>query len=360
MMKEGGGKVHRIGAALLALTMAACAPQAEQAGEARQDPPVRWRMAATFSSSLTMLGTLGKRLTERAALVSGGEIELSYMEPGALVPALELFDAVSFGAIEAGWSTPGYWGGKVPALQLFGSVPFGPPADEYLAWFFEGGGRALFEDLYHRHNVHSLICGVSPPEASGWYKEEMTSLADLKGKKIRFFGLGGKVLDRLGVSTQLLSAGDIFPALELGAIDGAEFSMPAVDEAMGFYQAARYYYFPGWHQQSTFFELMVNLKRWRALSARQQAMLETLCGDSIRFSLAEGEALQVAALKRLEARGVVLKTWPPDMLAAFEAAWKEVAAEMAEEDPDFARAWRSLQDFRRQYKGWRSRGYLQR
>jgi len=342
----------------LALALAGCGGDAERAAAPAVDKPIDWKMAGTFSSSLTLLGTLGKRLEGRIELVSGGDMRMEYYEPGALVPALEIFDAVSYGAIEAGWSTPGYWGGKVPALHLFGSVPFGPSADEYMAWYYFGGGRELFEALYHRYNIHSVLCGITPPEASGWYKAPIASIDDLKGKKIRFFGLGGKVLDKLGVSTQLLSGGDIFPALELGAIDGAEFSMPAVDLAMGFHQVAKHYYFPGWHQQSTFFELMINLDAWNSLSPRQQAVIETVCGDNFRQSVAEGDAIQLSALKALQARGVTLERWPDAMLEEFRAAWEEVAAEMAAADPDFAQAWTSLQAFRADYRQWHDLGYL--
>jgi TRAP-type mannitol/chloroaromatic compound transport system substrate-binding protein len=184
-----------------------------------------------------------------------------------------VFDAVSTGGINAGWSTPGYWAGKVPALQLFSSVPFGPPANEYMScvcylrwlWFYEG--------LYARHNIKGMLCGIIPPEASGWFREEIQGPEDLKGLKMRFFGLGAKVMEKVGVSTQLLAGGDIYPALELGTIDSTEFSMPAIDIELGFYQIAKHYYFPGWHQQSTFLELIINLEKWNALTETQHAQM---------------------------------------------------------------------------------------
>lgn len=327
----------------------------EPAGES---PPVRWKMTSTFPSSLIQLGTMGKRFSEQIKKVSGGNIEIRFYEPGALAPALEGFDAVSYGAIEAGWSTSGYWAGKELGLQLFGSVPFGPDAPEYLAWFYFGGGKEIFEEIYHHHNIHSIICGITAPEASGWFKDEINTVEDFRGKKIRFFGLGARVLNKLGANSQLLAAGDIFPALELGTIDGAEFSMPAVDYDMGFYQVAKNYYFPGWHQQSTMYEVTINLDAWNSLNATQQAQIETTCGDNIRFGIAEGEALQFQAMKNLEAKGVTLHTWSPEILTALEAAWLEVAAEMSAEDENFRRGWESLSAFRRDYKVWRDKGYL--
>lgn len=346
--------------AAAALALAACSPAAiAPPPEEAADEPISWRMASTYPSSLVILGSMGKRLEEMVAAASGGRMEIRFFEPGALVPPFEIFDAVSYGAIEAGWSTPGYWAGREPALQLFAAVPFGPSAAEYLAWFEHGGGRALFEEIYHRHNIHSLICGISPPEASGWFKEPVTSVEDFEGLRIRFFGLGGKVLEKLGASVQLLSGGDIFPALELGTIDATEYSMPAADLRMGFYQAAKHYYFPGWHQQSTFFELMINLDAWRGLSPARRAMIETACQANIARSLAEGEALQVEAMAELEEKGVIFETWSPEILEALRQAWREVAAELAAEDADFARGWESLQRFRKAHETWQERGYLE-
>lgn len=339
------------------LALGSCAEAPEEAAR-EQAQPVRWKMTSTFPSSLVQLGTMGKRFSEKISEISGGEIVIEFFEPGALAPALEGFDAVAYGAIEAGWSTPGYWAGKEPALQLFGAVPFGPDAPEYLAWYYFGGGREIFEEIYHRHGIHSIICGITAPEASGWYKQPIEKPSDFQGKKIRFFGLGARVIEKLGANSQLLSGGDIYPALELGTIDGAEFSMPAVDYDMGFWQVAKHYYFPGWHQQSTMYELTINLEKWNALTARQQALIETACGDNVRFGIAEGEALQFAAMQKLEAKGVTLHTWPEPVLDALEQAWLEVAAQMAAEDEDFRRAWESLQKFRADYKVWRDKGYL--
>lgn len=349
-------------APLLAALLANCSPAAdvpEQSDDTnKRGEPVNWRMTSAFSSSLVMLGTMGKRLEEKISLVSDGDITLKFHEPGALAPPLEAFDAISYGAIEASWATSGYWGGKVPALQLFAAVPFGPDAPEYIAWYYQGGGKEIARDIYHRNNIHGLVCGMSPPEASGWFKKKINNVGDLKGLKVRYFGLGARVLEKLGASAQLLAGGDIFPALELGVIDGAEFSMPVVDYEMGFYQVAKHYYFPGWHQQATFFELMINLDAWNSLTASQQAQIEMVCGDNVRHGIAEGEALQAAALKALQGKGVTLETWPDDVLEALEVAWLEVAAEESAKDEEFRRAWESLSKFRTEYAIWRERGYL--
>jgi TRAP-type mannitol/chloroaromatic compound transport system substrate-binding protein len=315
-------------------------------------------MGSTYPGSLTQLGTLGKRVDEKIDEVSGGNIQIKFYEPGALVPALEVFDAVSTGSIDAAFSTPGYWAGKVPALQLFGAVPFGPQAGEYLAWVKFGGGQEIFDRLYAEHGIKSLFCGLIAPEASGWFSKEINTVEDLKGLKMRFFGLGAKVMEKLGVSTQLLAGGDIYPALELGTIDATEFSMPAIDLKLGFHQVAKYYYFPGWHQQSTFFDLMINKEKWEGLDKTQQAQIEAVCNDNLAYGFAEGEAIQFAALKELQEKGVNIKKWSPEMLDAMRGAWEEVAGELAAQDADFKEAYDSLQGFRANYKIWKDIGYL--
>lgn len=349
--------------ALLAAVLTACSQQTDQAEAPPEDKtgqPVNWRMSSTYPSTLLQIGTLGKRISTELGIISDGTINLKFHEPGVLVPPFEIFDAVSYGALEAGWSTPGYWAGKEPSLQLFASVPFGPSAPEYLAWFDFGGGKQLFDEIYHPHNIHSVICGLTPPEASGWFKKEITSIDDFKGLKIRFFGLGGKVMEKIGAAPQLIAGGEIYQALELGTIDATEYAMPAVDERMGFYEVAKHYYLPGWHQQSTFFELMINLEAWNGLSERQQHMIETTCSANVRYGVSEGEALQADAMSRLEEKGVQIHTWSPEILAALETAWDEVAVDLQAEDPDFARVWASLAAFRAKYKGWAERGYLKR
>lgn len=317
-----------------------------------------WDLQSTYPGSLTQLGTLGKLVSERLAAVSGGEINLKFQEPGAIVPALEAFDAVASGAVQAAWSTPGYWTGKDTSLALFAAVPFGPSAPEYVAWLKFGGGQELLDEIYGSYGIKSLVCAVIAPEAAGWFRKEINTVDDLKGLKMRFFGLGAKVMQKLGVSTQLLAGGDIFPALELGTIDGTEFSMPAIDLKLGFYQVAKYYYFPGWHQQSTFFDLMINKDRWDALSETQQAQIEAVCGDNVRYGIAEGEAIQLPALKELQEKGVQLHRWSDEDLAKLKAAADEVIAEQVAADPDFKRAYESFAGFRADYATWKDLGYL--
>lgn len=343
---------------LVAALVALCFAFAGLASAPVSADKVRWKMASWFPKNLTQLGTLGLHVTETLDRVSGGEIELKYFEPHALVPPAECFDSVASGAVDACWSTPGYWYGKNSALAMFAAVPFGPQAAEYGSWIYFGGGQELMNEIYAEHGLYSLICGVIAPEASGWFRKEINSTDDLKGLKMRFFGLGAKVMEKIGVSTQLIPGGDIMPALETGSIDATEYSMPAIDLNLGFYQFASYYYFPGWHQQSTLFEVLMNKEKWDSLTDQEQAMFELSCGDNFRYGLLEGEAIQSAALIELESKGVQIKRWSQEVLDTLEAAWLEVVAEESAANPDFQKVWDHYSAYRESYAIWRELGYL--
>lgn len=319
---------------------------------------VQWDLAVTVPSSVPVVGEAPKQFAKIIEQISDSRFKIKVHEPGALVPPAGIFDAVSTGALDAGYAPSGLWAGKIKAASLFSAVPFGPSVSEYLGWIDHGDGQEIWQEIIGRHNIHSIFCDVTPPEASGWFQEEIVSVDDLKGLKMRFFGLGALVMQKLGVSTQLLSAPDIFPALERGVIDATEFSMPAVDLALGFHQLAKHYYFPGWHQQYTLVSLMIHKDRWEVLSDVHRAQLEVACGDRIRRSLAEGEAIQAQALRELQAKGVIFHRWPDEILAALKSAWAEVADEQSAQDADFQRAWESLQAFRQDYSIWKDLGHL--
>ncbi len=167
-------------------------------------------------------------------------------------------------------------------------------------------------------------------------------------------------MQKLGVETSSLTDSEIFPALEANRIDGAEFSMPSIDLQLGLYRMAKHYYFPGWHQPATLFELMINLENWNALSSSAKARVESVCGDNVRYGLADGEAAQFAALKALYARDVEIHEWPREIMEALETAWKDVAAEHSQKDEDFRRVWKSLSAFREDYSVWRDLSRINR
>jgi TRAP-type mannitol/chloroaromatic compound transport system substrate-binding protein len=319
---------------------------------------VRFQLAAAFASNQPLAGEAGVDLVKRIVRASGGTIDIKHNEPNALVPVLQSFDAVSQGSVDMVWATAGFWSGKDTTFNFFGSIPYGPGIGEYLAWLDYGGGKQIMAELYGKYGIHAMTCGMAPPEGSGWFRKEIKTLDDLKGLKMRFLGLGAKAMAKLGVSTQLIAPGEIYQALQLGTIDAAEFSTPVQDLKLGFHQVAKFYYLPGWHQQSTALELLINKKKWDALSDSQKAIIEQACGETIRQSVAYGESAQFGALKEIQAKGVQIKTWGPEFLAAFRKAWEEVAAEEAAANPLFKRTWESYSGFRRDYATWRDLGFL--
>lgn len=320
---------------------------------------VQLSMTSVYPTSLTLVGEAAPKLAENIKRASGGTLVLKVYEPGALVPGLESIQAVSKGSVDTAWSAAGFFSGTDTAFNIFTTLPFGPGMPEFLAWMYHGGGLQLENEMLAKHDVHAVICGIQPPEASGWFRKEITKVEDLKGLKMRFFGLGAKVMEKLGVATQLLAPGDIFQALQLGTIDATEFSNPSLDQKLAFYQIAKYYYFPGWHQQASLINLFINKKKWDALSDQHKAVIELACGDMVRHIMAEGEATQWSAVKSMrDEHGVTIKTWPPEILAAFRKAWEEVAQEESAANPNFKKVYDSYTQFRENYGVWRDQGYL--
>src|SRR5215204_3369614 len=241
---------------------------------AQAQDKVRWKMQSAFGAQLPHIGTSAVRFSKNVERLSGGKFEIKFYEPGALIPPLECFDAVSKGSIESCWTTPGYHTGKYPALAFFTTVPFGPPIGEFLGWKWFGGGNKLRDEIYAKHNLVSIDAFAIAPETSGWFRNEIKSYKELQGLKMRFFGLGAQVMQKLGVSTQLLAGADIYPALERGVIDATEFSMPKMDMNLGFHQVAKFNYFPGWHQQVSCSEFLMNKEAYDKLPEAYKAMID--------------------------------------------------------------------------------------
>jgi TRAP-type mannitol/chloroaromatic compound transport system substrate-binding protein len=320
---------------------------------------VRINLANAFPNNLTLIGEAPGRLAQKLNRISAGTLELRVNEPGALVPALQAIQAVGQGSVDAAWSNAGFFAGTDSAFNMFAAVPFGPAIPEYLAWVHHGGGLQLSREMFGKHGVYNIPCAIIPPEASGWFRKEIKSVNDLKGLKMRFFGLGAKTMQKLGVATQLLAPGDIFQALQLGTIDATEFSLPVMDQKLGFHQVAKYYYFPGWHQQATFLEFYINQNKWQSLSDQHKAMIEAACGDLTKDVIAEGEATQWKAMTEMRDKNkVIIRQWSPQIMASIQKAWDQVVKEESAANPNFKRVYDSYAKFRADYKIWRDHGYL--
>lgn len=323
-----------------------------------QDKKVRLNVAGAFPSTTGLLGPTQQYVVDTLKKVSGGSIDAKFFEPGALVPAGQYFDAVSNGSVDSAWTVSGFFTGKDIAFAMYAAVPFGPEAGEYMGWMNHGGGRQLYDELHAKYNIVALPCGLIAPEASGWFRKEIKTPEDLKGLKMRFFGLGANVMQKLGVQTQLLQAGEIFQALQLGTIDATEFSMPVMDLTLGFHQVAKHYYFPGWHQMSTINSLYISKAKWAEFSETQKEQIRVTCDSTMLRQFIEGESVQGKALKDIQAKGVTLHYWPKEMLDLYKKTWEEVAKEQAEKSPEFKKAWESYTAFRANYKVWKDYGYL--
>jgi TRAP-type mannitol/chloroaromatic compound transport system substrate-binding protein len=319
---------------------------------------IHWRVPAYVSTSLPVLGQTIAMLSETTFAASGGAIRLDIYDPGEIVPAFSITDAVRDRKVEAGLTWPGYDQGKIPASTLIAATPFGFEPWEYSAWWYFGGGRALGEALYEPHRIMPLYCGMIGPETAGWFREPIRSIDDLKGLKIRFAGLGGQVIERAGASVTMLPGGEIFQALEKGAIDATEFSLPIVDQALGFARIAKYNYFPGWHQPFSGLFLMINLDIWNSVSPADRALLETSCTASVTRMLANGEATQGAVIASFEEMGVTAATLPPDVLQELKRISDEVLDEQALKDEHFKVILESQRKFHETYLIWRRLAYI--
>lgn len=344
----------------IAVSVALALSGAVLSTQAIADDKVRWKVQAVFGTHLPALGDPIKFVSEQIKAASDGEIQFKVFEPGKIVPAFGITEAVKNNQIPAGYTWLGYDQGKIPASALFAAVPFGMEPWEYAAWWYDAGGQALAEELYAKHNVHPVLCSVIGPETAGWFRDEIKSLDDLKGLKIRFAGLGGKVLQELGASVTVLPGGEIFPALEKGAIDASEFSMPAIDDMMGFHKIAKNNYFPGWHQTFTASHLVVNKDVWEGLGESQRAMVDMACTAGTFRALTRGEALQGKVIASFEDKGVTARTLPPELLNELRDVTNKVMQGEAENDADFKKIYEAQQAFSEEYKLWKALAYLPR
>jgi TRAP-type mannitol/chloroaromatic compound transport system substrate-binding protein len=321
---------------------------------------LHWKLPVAFGTHLPALGDNALYISERVSAVSNGTMQLEVYEPGAVVPAFSIVEAVKEGKIEAGYTWLGYDQGRIPASVLFGAVPFGMEPWEYTAWWYYDEGQALAEELYRTLQVHPVLCGLIGPETAGWFRNEIESLQDLQGLKIRFAGLGGMVMQELGASVTMLPGGEIFQALEKGAIDATEFSMPAIDQRLGFDRIVKFNYFPGWHQPFSAFHLVVNLDDWNGLNDHQRAVLDTTCSAAVMNSLAKGEALQGAVLKDFAEKGVQVRVLPDEVLRELESVTQRVLEVQRSQDASFAKIHDSQRAFSARYKDWKRLGFLPR
>jgi len=338
---------HLFGAAaalLATLGLAGCNDdkKVETTGQQAASEPAKtytWKMVTAWPKNYPGLGTAAERLAERVKVMSDGRLTIKVYAAGELVPALEVFDAVSRGTAELGHGAAYYWKGKVPTAQFFTSVPFGLSAIEMNAWLSKGEGQKFWDEAYAPFGVKPMVVGNTGMQMGGWYNKEINSLGDLRGLKIRMPGLGGEVLARLGATTVNLPGGEVFTALQTGAIDATEWIGPYNDLALGLHKASKYYYTPGWQEPNVTFELDVNLKAWETLPDDLKAIVRAAARDVNGDMLDDYNAKNMEALEQLREQGVEVRRLPDEVLARLKEVAAEVVDASAKADPVAAKVW---------------------
>lgn len=302
-------------------------------------------LQSVFALNTPSIGPSPGLWAERVSRATNGEVTINVHGAGDFVPPFEVFGAVSSGALPMGFDWIGYWSEQIPVANLVGSMPFGPTPEVALGWMFEGGGLEIIQKAYDPFNVKVLPCHLVVAEAGGWFTKEINTVEDLQGLNMRIAGLGGLTMARLGVNTQLVPAGEIYLSLETGRIDAAEFSAPQLDLGLGFQRVAKTYYFPGWHQPSSWDSIIINMDVWNAFDERTQQIMVDSCQANISWNLHNQTNAQAAAIAEIRDAGVEVKRLPDEVLLALRDASEEVLAEQAAADPIFAEALASMQAY---------------
>ncbi|WP_301387319.1 TRAP transporter substrate-binding protein [Thalassolituus sp. UBA2590] len=339
-----------------ALVLSACNKDCEpQAGATGAEPAktFEWKLVTSWPKNFPGLGTAPERFAEQVEQLSGGRLTIKVYGAGELVPALQVFDAVSQGTAEMGHSGAYYWKGKASAAQFFTSVPFGLTAQEMNGWIQYGGGQALWEEVYAPFNLLPLPGGNTGVQMGGWFNKEINSVDDLKGLKMRIPGLGGEVLARAGGTPVTLPGGEIFTSLQTGTIDATEWVGPYNDLAFGLYKVAEHYYYPGWHEPGSMMEFTINKGAFAELPADLQAIVRITAKAINEDMLAEYTTRNQAALIELkEKHGVDVREFPADVLDKLQTLSDEVVAEVAGADPLSQKVYDSYKAYREQVKAY--------
>ncbi len=308
-----------------------------------------WKLVTTWPKNYPGLGTAPEHLADLVARMSNDRLKIKVFGAGQLIPALEVFDAVSQGTAEMGHGAAYYWKGKTAASVFFTSVPFGLNAQEMNSWLYHGGGMALWREVYAPFNLVPFAAGNSGVQMAGWFNREINSLADIKGLKMRIPGLGGEVITRAGGESVTIPGGELYTALQTGVIDATEWVGPYNDLAFGFHQIARYYYYPGWQETGSTLELIINKDAWESLPPDLQTIVETAARAVNQDLLDEYTARNNAALVQLvDEHGVQLRRLPDDVLVELHRISDEVLTELTDKDPLAKRVYESVKAFQTQ------------
>jgi TRAP-type mannitol/chloroaromatic compound transport system substrate-binding protein len=319
---------------------------------AQSEPTIKWRMTCSWPKSLDTLYGAAEQMAKAVAEMSDNKFQIQVFAAGEIVPGLQVVDAVQNGTVECGHTASYYYFGKDPTFAFGTSVAFGPNARLNQGWYTLGGGKEVLDEFYAKYNQISLLAGNTGCQMGGWFRKEIKTVDDLKGVKMRIGGFPGRVLQKLGGVPQQIAAGDIYPALEKGTIDAAEWVGPYDDEKLGFYKVAPHYYAPGWWEGGSMLFSMINLDKWKALPKHYQAILQGAAAHANTWCLAKYDAVNPAALRRLLAGGTKLHVFSPAIMEASYKAAMELHGEIAKENASFKKVNDSMMAFNKNGYSW--------
>jgi TRAP-type mannitol/chloroaromatic compound transport system substrate-binding protein len=313
---------------------------------------VRWRIASSFPRGLDTIFGAAEILADRVRAMTDGQFDIRVYPGGELVPGLQVLDAVQQGTVQCGHTASYYYTGKNPALAFDTCVPFGLMARQQTAWLLEGGGLELMREQYADFNILNFPAGNTGVQMGGWFRKELATAQDLQGLKMRIPGLGGEVMSRLGSNVQVLAGGDIYAALERGAIDATEWVGPYDDEKLGFHKVAKYYYYPGWWEPGPNLSYLVNQAAWDALPAAYKAIFSAAAQESATWMQLAYDARNPAAMARLLAYGTEFRPFSKDIMAAAQAASTDILEEKASATPAFRKVYEQWKGKRTELNAW--------
>src|SRR5712672_2487000 len=336
-----------VGAAGVAAVSAVAAPAIAQSM-----PEVKWRLTSSFPKSLDTLYGGSELFAKTIGEMSDNKFQVRVFAAGEIVPGLQVADAVQNGTVEAGQTAAYYYFGKHANFVFETGLPFTMNQREYYAWLYHGGGHELINEFYKEYNFRSFVFGGTGCQMGGWFRKEINSVDDLKGLKFRIGGFAGRVMQKLGSVPQQLAGGDIYPALEKGTIDAAEWVGPYDDEKLGFYKVAPHYYYPGWWEGGPMLLGLVNLEKWNSLPKNYQSIIEQAGQAANSWIMAKYDQGNPLALKKLLAGGTKLHAFSPPIMQASLKAAKELYAETSAANPTFKKVLDSMNAFQSNGYQW--------
>jgi TRAP-type mannitol/chloroaromatic compound transport system substrate-binding protein len=319
---------------------------------AQSSPEVRWRLTSAFPKSLDTIFGGAETFSKYVSEATDGKFQVQPFAAGEIVGTFQAVDAVGTGTVEMAHTASYYYIGKDPTFALGTAVPFGLNSRQMNAWLYQGGGNELLNEFYAKHNMYGLPGGNTGAQMGGWFRKEIKTVADLQGLKMRIGGFAGQVLQKLGLVPQQIAGGDIYPALERGTIDAAEWVGPYDDEKLGFNKVAPYYYYPGFWEGGPTLHLFVNLQKWNELPKQYKAAATAAAGYANIEMQAKYDAKNPAALRRLVSANTQLRPFPQEVLEACYKASTELQEELATKNPDWKKVYESYKNFRNEEYLW--------